>query len=142
MPNKGTANSTEMVKATVVDNEPVGDLNPGIMAKLLALAINKNSVPAKYKTCCAFCSVTSTTRLAMVFTIHSTAPRHRLGGASGRRFLVTNQEVNTNTAITIQVLTIVALSSKPSTTATMVSSGRSEERRVGKECKSRWTAYH
>src|SRR5690554_6700797 len=98
MPNKGTANSTEIVKATVVDNEPVGDLNPGIMAKILALAINKNSVPAKYKTCCAFCSVTSTTWLSMVFTINSKAPRQRLGGASGRRFLVTNQEVNTNTA--------------------------------------------
>ena len=28
------------------------------------------------------------------------------------------------------------------TTATFIASGRSEERRVGKECRSRWSPYH
>src|SRR5690554_5549102 len=104
MPNRGTANSTEMVKATVVDSEPAGEANPGTMARILALAMNRNNVPAKYKTCCAFCSVTSITWPSMVLTTSSNAPRHRFGGVSGRKFLVTSQDVKTSTAITIQVL--------------------------------------
>src|SRR5690606_36305161 len=112
-----------------VDNEPVGDRKPGIRARILAPAINKNSVPAKYSTYWAFWAVTSITWPSMVFTINSRTPRQRPGGASGRKFLVTRADPNTNTAITIQVLTIVALNSKPSSTAIIVAPGVNSIRR-------------
>jgi len=48
----------------------------------------------------------------------------------------------TSDAIVIEPGNVQLLSGCPASAATDVKIGRSEERRVGKECRSRWSPYH
>jgi hypothetical protein len=45
MPKRGTATNTHRAKATVVESDPVGGSNPGMIMQILETAINRKSVP-------------------------------------------------------------------------------------------------
>src|SRR5256885_4275035 len=114
-----------------VNEEDVGEVKPGMKAKVQLYAYRTRTFTARVTSVQPAADPT-TQRYTIVLEMEN-PPDNLMVGMTGEMNVITGTHENALLVPTRALLVDQAL---------IVNHGRSEERRVGKECRSRWSPYH